>query len=318
MLRKDGAGGQPMQRATTKRWIFALGFAVVMTVAGCGSTQVPSGQATPQTGTPSKAPNFRADPEVAFRRFVEAMRPFNCSAAYTALYDAAQVGNYAVMKDKAREYRDVVATWDAQLGRILFPAAAQQIVDRMRELNADELDRLNQLTENDLMPIRTLLDLYQADDSALSVEGDRLRAALGHPESQAGVAADQLDLAYTTFYKDFDPAMAQWKAALAAGDLAGAKAANALQEDAFQRYSDALDTIDWPPGFQGQVNTLREHLHLAIEFLRHRVDVDTTAQITRAREDGTPDLAAAEGAEKALWNALVQAYRKAGQESLTC
>ena len=37
-----------------------------------------------------------------------------------------------------------------------------------------------------------------------------------------------------------------FEAALSRNDLNGVKAANAVQEDAAQRYIDRLGTIDWP------------------------------------------------------------------------
>ena len=55
--------------------------------------------------------------------------------------DAHDDGDLDAMQDNARKHRDVVTTLDAQLGEIAFPAAAQPIVDRMRELTAAEVGR---------------------------------------------------------------------------------------------------------------------------------------------------------------------------------
>jgi hypothetical protein len=88
-------------------------------------------------------------------------------------------------------------------------------------------------------------------------------------------------------------------------DLNGAKAANAVQEDAAQRYIDRLDAIDWPVGFEEQVNALRDGLRKVIEFDRHQVDVATAAQIVRDFEDA-PASQAAEDARSSLQNGLLK------------
>jgi hypothetical protein len=214
------------------------------------------------------------------------------------------------MKDRARQHRDIVATWDDHLSKIAFPVAAQPIVGKMREFIATELPGLNELVtadDKDVDRMRTVMAQVQADDSSATVEGDRLREALGHPEPHAIIAADQLDLAYLTFYEDIAPVAAKWDAALAANDLDGAKAANAIENNALQRYIDTLGTISWPPGtFEGQANTLRKHLLGLIEFDRHQVDVATTAQIVQAPEGGLPAMKAAVDAKEALWLVLAR------------
>jgi hypothetical protein len=293
-------GGQSMRRAYFKIWISAVGIAVVTSVAGCGGTAAPGGAPSP-SGPP-------VDPDVAFEQYSEATQPFECSKAYTEMWDALHDKHYGIMKDRARQHRDVVVTWDAQLSKIAFPVAAQPIVGRMRGFIATELPGLNELVEaddKDTDRMWTVMVQVQADDSSATVEGDRLREALGHPETPAWVASDQLDLANLTFYEDIDPVAAKWEAALAANDLDGAKAATAIEIDALQRYIDTLGTISWPPGtFQGQAETLRKHLRGMIEVDRHQVDVATTAQIVRSPEGGAPEMVAANDAEEALWNAL--------------
>ena len=89
--------------------------------------------------------------------------------------------------------------------------------------------------------------------------------------------------------------------------MAGAKAANATEIEALQRFIDEIDAIDWPAGsFEGQANTLRDHLSGQIEFDRRQTDVATAADIVRAPDAGTPEWLAARAAYDALWKALVQ------------
>ncbi|MBP1823158.1 hypothetical protein [Mycobacterium sp. OAE908] len=280
----------------------ALGIAVATSVAGCGGTAAPGGVSSP-TGPP-------VDPNVAFEQYMEATKPFQCSKAYLEMFEAFHDKHYGIMKDRARQHRDVVAAWDAQLSKIAFPVAAQPIVGKIREFIATELPGLNELVEADDKDTRrmwTVMLQVQVDDSSATLEGDHLRETLGHPEAPAWVAADQLDLAHLTFYKEIDPVAAKWQVALAAKDLDGAKAAQAMEIDALQRYIDKLDTISWPPGtFEGQANTLRKHLLGMIEFDRHQVDVATTAQIVRTPEEGAPEMAAANDAQQELWNVLAR------------
>jgi hypothetical protein len=291
-----------MRRAFSKIWISAAGIAVVASVVGCGGADAPG------------ASSVAADPNVAFAQYEEAAKPFECSKAYLEMWDALSDKHYGIMKDRARQHRDVVATWDAELGKIAFPVAAQPIVGRMRGFIATELPGLNELVtadDKDVDRMRTVMAQVQADDSSATVEGDRLREALGHPEPRPIIAADQLDLAYLTFYEDIAPVAAKWDAALAANDLDGAKAANAIENNALQRYIDTLGTISWPPGtFEGQANTLRKHLLGLIEFDRHQVDVATTAQIVQSPEGGAPDWVPAEDAYQALWKVLVSLGNK--------
>ena len=131
----------------------------------------------------------------------------------------------------------------------------------MREFAATELPGLNELVEADdknAGRIWTVMAQVQADDSSATVEGNRLREALGHPESQAGVAADQVDFAYVTFYKDVDPVAAKWRRRWQPMTWTGRRPPMRSRWIRQQRYIDARDTISWPPGtFEGQANTLR-------------------------------------------------------------
>ena len=217
------------------------------------------------------------------------------------------------MKDRAGRHRDVVATWDGKLSKIAFPVAAQPIVGRMRDHISTELTGLNELVgidDKDAGRILSVIMQVQVDDSSAMVEGDRLRAALGHPEPRAIIAADQLDLADLTFYKDKVPVSAKWKAAIAAKDLAGAKAANAIEEEALQRYIDTLGTIAWPSGFEDRVNALREMLRGLVEFDRKQTDVATATEIVEAPEEGAPTMQSLGDAQTALWTDLVREGRK--------
>jgi hypothetical protein len=211
------------------------------------------------------------------------------------------------MKVKAREYHGVVATFNVKLGEIAFPVAAQPVVAEMRELTASESAGLKELADIDVKDtdrIGTVRSRVEANDASVTLRGDELRAALGHPEPQAFVAADGLEAAYRAFYNEIAPVSQQFESALAHNDLNGAKAANAIEEHATQRYLDRLGTIDWPMGYEDEVNTLRSHLREMIDFDHKQVDVASTAQIVKAPEDGLPAAVAADEAEVALYYKL--------------
>ena len=163
------------------------------------------------------------------------------------LYDAYDAKHYGIMKDRAGQHRDMVATWDDQLSKIAFPVAAQPIVGRMRDDIATELTGLNELIgidDKDAGRILSVIMQVEVDDSSAVVEGDRLRAALGHPEPQAIIVADQLDLADLTFHKDIRcRCRRNGRRQSRPTDLVGAKAANAIEEETLQRYIDTLGTI---------------------------------------------------------------------------
>lgn len=281
----------------------------IMGVAGCGG-------AVPVASTPSAPP---VDPNVAFTQYDKAALLVECSDAYGDMGDAHHDGKLDAMKDRAREYRDAVATWEGELTRIAFPDTAQPIVDELRRLLARELAGLNELVEidvNDVERIRIVRSEVEAADAEVILENDRLRESLGHSEGVFGYAADRLAVAESTFTKELLPINVKFEAALANNDLAAAKAANELDIDALQRYIDNLDDIDWPPGsFEGQANTLKDHLRGLIEFDRRQTDVATAAQIVRAPEGGTPDWIGARDTYDALWNGLVQAYQATNPES---
>jgi hypothetical protein len=113
-------------------------------------------------------------------------------------------------------------------------------------------------------------------------------------------------VAYQTFYKDNTPVYDMFEAALSRNDLNGAKAANAIEEDAAQRYIDRLDAIDWPAQFEGQVNVLRDNLRKLIEFDRRQVDVATAAQVVWAPDEGIPESIAADAAKGSLQDGLLK------------
>jgi hypothetical protein len=224
--------------------------------------------------------------------------------------DAFEAYNYGALQDNVARQRATVASWDAELGRIAFPPATQSIVDRMREHNATEMAALTELAAADVNDHERMDTLfYQIDiaNSSVTLKGDELRAALGHPVPRAGVAADQLDLANLTYFQASGAARPKWTAALQTDDLNAAKAANGLEEDAAQAYIDRLGTIDWPPKFDDQITALRDSLHRVIDFDRHQVDVATAAQIDPS--PGTDLNTPIKQAEQALWNPLVQAFQ---------
>jgi hypothetical protein len=95
----------------------------------------------------------------------------------------------------------------------------------------------------------------------------------------------------------------KFEAALSRNDLNGAKAANAIEQAAAQRFIDRLDAIDWPAQFEGQVNILRDNLRKVIEFDRRQVDVATTAQIVFP-EEGASLVPAVDDAVDSLQNRL--------------
>jgi hypothetical protein len=293
-----------MRRAFAKIFIFVVGIAIVTSVAGCSGTNASSASSS------SSPP---ADPNAAFKQYEEAAKPVECSSASREMDEAADKGNFGIMKNTAFQYRDALATLDARLGKIDFPAAAQPIVKRMRELNSDQLAGLNELGQydgKDEARLSALRNRIWFDDSSLVLEGDHLRAALAHPVHQAGYAADLLEVAQATFYKDDAPVRAKWAAAMAAKDLDGAKAANGIEIAAIQRYIDKLDSIDFPPGtFQGQANILREHLRGLIDFDRRQVDVSTAAEIVETPAEGVPDVQAAVDAKDRLWADLVKNFQ---------
>jgi hypothetical protein len=292
--------------------VCAFGVAAATGLPGCG------GSGAPPASSPSMSSIAPVDPDGAFAQFDEAVKPFECSPAYGAMIDAAQAGNFVVRKDKARQYRGVITTWDADLGEIAVPTEAQPIVAKVREFNATELAHLNELVGidvKDVERIEALTHSVQVDDMSVVVEGNHLRDALGHPQAVGGAVADDLELAYRTFDKDTALARAQWQAALKAKDLNGAKAANKVEQEAAQRYIDQVGTIEWPPGFDHQVDALREGLREVIESDRRQVDVATAADIVEDPEDGVAAGRAAETAKKTLCDDLVSLWASSNPPS---
>ena len=101
-----------MRRVNCKVWACAVGIAVAMTAAGCGG----GGASSPSV-----------DPKVAFTQYDEASKAVECSNAGREMDDAARDRNFGIMKNKAFQYRDLVAPFDDQLDKIAFPAPAQPI-----------------------------------------------------------------------------------------------------------------------------------------------------------------------------------------------
>jgi hypothetical protein len=269
-------------------------FALAMALAGCGGDPTPNGE-TPTTSGKS------AEAEAAYRQLEEAWRPMVCNhSVYQDTANAAYDNNVPAMRDNAVKYRDTVTTWHDQVGKISFPPAAQPIVDKIRELDLDELNDLNALAAVTDPEHTNLIDYADFHHWSLMVETDGLMAAVGHPVSDPRLAAHQLDLAFQTYFKDQRWMTPLFDAALAHNDLNAAKAANVGDENALQRYIDRLDAIKWPEGFEGQVNELRDNLRKMIEFDRRQVDVATAAQVVKAPDEGTPESLAATDLESAL------------------
>jgi hypothetical protein len=298
-----------MRRAFCKIWVSVVGITVVTSVAGCGGNDAPGAPGAPSASSvaapsPSSPP---VDVDAAFAQFMKAVKPFWCSSAYTDIGEMAEAGDVGTMKVRVHEYRGVMMTWDDNLGRIAVPPAAQPIVGKLRELNAAEMADLDALAaaveKNDKKQMNRLTEVVYLDDAIVSVEVDRLSAALGHPKPQAGIAFSQLEVTNHTFYNDIAPAYDMFEAALSRNDLNGAKAANAIEQDAAQRFIDRLDAIDWPAQFEGQVNVLRDNLRKVIEFDRRQVDVATTAQIVPP-EEGASLVPAVDDAVGSLQNGL--------------
>jgi hypothetical protein len=300
-----------MQSAFCKIWVSVVGIAVVTSVAGCGGNDAPSASSL-AAPSPSSSP---VDVDAAFGEFLNAEKSLWCSSEYSDFSYMTDVGDVDTIKIRVHEYRGVITTWDDNLGRISVPPAAQPIVGKLRELNATEMADLDALAaaveKKDEKQMDRLAGLVYFDDALVGVEADRLSAALGHPEPQGRIASNQLAVAYQTFHKDITPVSEMFEAALSRNDLNGAKAANTNEEDAAQRYIDRLGTIDWPTGFEDQVNALRDNLRKLIEFDRRQVDVATTAQIVRPPEEGAPVFLAVEDA----WDSLHKGLLKLAAES---
>ncbi|MDT5019102.1 MAG: hypothetical protein QOD39_5262 [Mycobacterium sp.] len=279
--------------------LVSLTIATTVVTAGCASEST-----SPEKASRSAAPASGASPEAdaALKQFEDAATPFHCSPVYDDMADAAYNNKLPAMRDNAVKYRQMLSTWDGKLAKMSFPSAAQSILDRIRHLSAGEMNGLDVLAAVVEEDYTTLSNDVYALDWTVQVEIDRLSAALGHPKSQARLAQHQLEVAYQTFNTDDYWTASLFDAALAHNDLGAAKAANAIQENALQRYIDRLDAIEWPDGFDDQVNGLRDNLRKMIEFDRRQVDVATTAQVVTP--ENLPEVQAAEDAETALFVSL--------------
>jgi hypothetical protein len=273
-----------MRSAFCKIWVSVVGIAVVTSVAGCGGNGAPSAPSASSVAAPSpSSPPVDVDVDAAFAQYMKAVKPFWCASGFPDIKETVDT-----IKVRVHDYRGVMMTWDDNLGRIAVPPAAQPIVGKLRELNAAEIADMDALAaaaeKKDKKQMKRLTGLLNLDDAIVTVETNRLSAALGHPEPQAGIAAAQLEVAEHTFFKDIAGVGDKFEAALSRNDLNGAKAANAIEQDAAQRFIDRLDAIDWPAHFEGQVNVLRDNLRKVIEFDRRQVDVATAAQIVSGEE----------------------------------
>lgn len=293
---------------TTLR-LAAIGFAVITTLSACGS-EVTAGQATT---APSSSASADAD---VYEQLADARKPIACSATFANTLSAAFSANLPVMRTNVDKFAALVKTWDQALTDIEFPADAEPTVGRLRELNATELTDLDALAAlpDGAQPL-VLIDqanLVNFDELSVVVAVDELGAALGHPTAETVKASDELELAYATFYKDIAGVWNTFGQAVQANDLAGAKAANAVEEQAAQRFIDTLGGITWPAGYDERVATLRDALGGIIEFDRRQVDVPTVADIVQAPPQGSEESRRFEAAMAALKVSLDSDADKAG------
>ena len=142
-LRGQSTRGRAVRIAFGKIWVPVVGIAVVTSVAGCGGNDAPGAPSASSVAasSPSSPP---VDVDAAFAQYMKAVKPFWCASGFPdsgEMANAGVVGNLKVV----HEYRDVMMTWDDNLGRIAVPPAAQPIVGKLRELNAAEMADLDAL-----------------------------------------------------------------------------------------------------------------------------------------------------------------------------
>ncbi|MDT5095841.1 MAG: hypothetical protein QOH60_5204 [Mycobacterium sp.] len=266
-------------------------------LGGCANQSEPAGPA-PTTSTVS-------DAEGAYRQLHDAKNVSDCGASLTALSDANVKRDVSALRDTAAKYRGLVAAWGELLGKIAFPSSAKTVVDSLRANNASEvrhLDSIAAVTESSLGNVLATYVFF--DDAAVTTDVDRLAEVLGHRPSQPLIAADQLNFGRQTYQRDNALTEMLFTAALAHADLNAAKAANRVEEDALQRYADALNTIGWPAGYDGQVSDLRDKIHALIDADRRQVDVSNPSQIVSAPPGGSAETAAESQAQGNLLDAL--------------
>jgi hypothetical protein len=294
---------QFMPFVSSRIWLTAaVGLAAVAVVSGCGGGNAPvQSSSNAASASPSAPP---VDPNIAFAQFEEARMPLRCSTAWIDMTDPKT--DFNATKVAARGFRDVLATYGAQLDKIAFPTAAQPIAGKVRDLVATELDDLDALTKATDEDNGTPYNKVLSDDAAAELETDELRAALGHPLPRPLLAANELEMAVRTYYLDSSTAEGTFDEALARDDINGAKSAGKLAEAAAQRLIDRLGTIEWPPGFDRQEQALRDNLHDLIEYVRRQVDFETAAQLVQLPEYD-PAHAAVADAYSALSADLVKA-----------
>lgn len=265
--------------------------------AGCRSSAPNNATSSPTAGP---------DAEAEYRQLRDASHVLNCGGtSISDISDANGKKDVPALRGTAAKYRALVSAWNDQLGKIAFPAADRSIVDGLRATNSDELrdlDTIAAVTEADHGDILATYVFF--DDATAIIALDRLHEALGHPASRALLAADRLELARQTYQRDSALVNILFAAALAHADLDAAKAANRVQEEGLQRYSDALNTIDWPSGFDGQVNDLRGKIQALIDYDRRQVDVATASQVVPAPTEGAPEAASEAKPQGDLLNAL--------------
>lgn len=302
------------------RRLAAIGFVVVTTVSACGG-EVTAGQAAKESvgsvsSTTPTTTTKAVDANAAFAEVEQARQAISCSPLMAATLQAGLGAKLPIMRDSARQYRDLVTAWQTQLNNIAFPADAEPMIVKLKDFTATQIKDLDAMagaaddaTQQQMLAWTNALNL---DETSIRVELDKLSAALGHPEPQSFVAGNQLELAYGTFRNTITPVYPKFEEALKTGDLAGAKAANGIEQEAAQRYIETLDAIDWPPGYEDKVKTLQDALRGVIEFDRKQVDVPTTADIQTSGPEGEAVGIASETAKGALMDAVMTEALKAG------
>lgn len=305
---------------THARWLAAIGFVVATTLSSCAG-EVTTGEAAKEsssatsTAPTTTSPTKVVDANAAFGAVEKARQELSCTPLLANTLQASFRTDVPAMRDNAAKYRDLVTAWEKELGAIEFPADAAPVVTRLKASTAAEVADLNTMataadnaTPQDVTAMANSLNFHE---TSVRAELDELSAALGHPEPPAFVAGNRLELAYGTFRQDSTPVWPMFEEAVKKGDLAGAKAANDIEQKAAERYIATLDAIKWPPGYDDKVKTLQDALRGVIEFDRKQVDVPTVADILPP-EQGTPVVAAADNAKAVLMDAVMTEALKAG------
>ena len=143
------------------------------------------------------------DPSVAFKQYEEAVKPVECSSASRDMDEAVRKGNFGIMKTKAFQYRDVLATFDSRLGEIDSALRARPDTSSVTELVAranEESERRNSSQLDEAMA--TFAELIMGRGAQYSqqqppppprpAQRRAARAKAGAVKSQNGASASDL------------------------------------------------------------------------------------------------------------------------------